>query len=107
MTYETIRKMIPKIITRNTLLVGVEEHQRKKEAHIMPYIKYQNENMLTMRQLAALVGIPSSRFWRLVRDEGAIDAPAIRAGRREYYDDTQVARVVEQVARLRETGTLA
>jgi hypothetical protein len=73
----------------------------------MPYVKYQTENMLTMRQVAALVGLSPSSFWRLVREAGVIDAPAIHAGRREYYDATQVARVVEQAARFRETGAAA
>jgi hypothetical protein len=73
----------------------------------MPYIKYKTENLLTMREVSALVNIPSPHFWRLVRDEGLIEAPAIRAGRRDYYDAAQVAGIVEQVAHLRETGTLA
>ena len=73
----------------------------------MPYVKYRDENLKTMRQLAVLVGLSPSRFWRLVRERGTLEAPAIRAGRRMYYDATQVARIVKQVKRLRKAGQLA
>ena len=72
----------------------------------MPYVRYKNENLQTMRQVAALVEIHPSRFWRLVRERGTLESPEIQAGRRWYYDDAQVARIVKQVTRLRETGTL-
>ena len=43
-----------------------------------------------MRQVAALVEIHPSRFWRLVRERETLEAPEIQAGRRWYYDDAQV-----------------
>ena len=73
----------------------------------MPYVKYKSANMKTMRQVAVMVGLHPSRFWRLVRERGTLEAPAIQAGRREYYDTTQVARIVKQVKRLRKAGELA
>lgn len=73
----------------------------------MPYVRYKQEGMTTMRQVAVMVGLHPSRYWRLVRERGTLEAPAVQAGRRMYYDAVQVARIVKQVARLRGAGTLA
>lgn len=57
----------------------------------MPYVRYKQEGMTTMRQVAVMVGLHPSRYWRLVRERGTLEAPAVQAGRRMYYDAVQVA----------------
>ena len=73
----------------------------------MPYVRYKTETTKTMRELAGILGLHPSRLWRLTRERHLLEGPAIRLGRREYYDPLQVERITEHVARLRKAGTLA
>ena len=72
----------------------------------MPYVKYKQADMKTMREMASLVNIRYWTFWSLVRDRGLIDEPDCKVGRMWYYDAAGVKRVIKQVAELREKGVL-
>jgi hypothetical protein len=87
-------------------LLTVSNNAAHERRH-MPYVKYRGEHLKTMRQVALLVGLSPSRYWRLVRERGLLESPAVQAGRRYYYDALQVAHIVKQVKRLRKAGTPA
>ena len=63
-------------------------------------------NLKTMRQVAELCGVPYLRLWRRVREQKTIEEPKTQVGRRIYYDAYQVARVIEQVATLKDRGAI-
>ena len=71
----------------------------------MPYYKYKNETLKSIRDLAVVIGLHPSKCWRLV-SEGIIESPTTPAGQRHYYDPKQVENIIKQVSRLRKSGKL-
>jgi len=67
----------------------------------MPFVKYETEDLSSMRQAANVVGLSPTCFWTLVRERELVSAPNTKVGRREYYSKKELDKVVREVAELR------
>jgi predicted DNA-binding transcriptional regulator AlpA len=70
----------------------------------MPFTPYapKQKGLLGMRDAARVCGMGSCWFWRLVKEQGLIEAPKVKIGQRFYYDNAALKRVVQQVAEYRQ-----
>jgi len=72
----------------------------------MPFVKYETEDLSSMRQAAEIVGLTPTYFWTLVREKELVPAPSTQVGRREYYSQQELDKVIRDVAELRRKGVI-
>ncbi len=70
----------------------------------MPFTRYDTTGLTSMREVARLVGMSESWFWRLVYEVKLIPAPTIQVGQRLFYGAQEVKQITQQVIDLRRQG---
>ena len=70
----------------------------------MPYVRFAEQGLITMREAAKRCEVPMWKFWDLVRSQQAIPEPTTKRGSRSYYDAYEFRQVQATVNRLRKEG---
>lgn len=62
----------------------------------MPYVKYQSDGYLSIKQVAKIAGLDYWRLYEAIAYTGEIDPPQNVRGKRGYYKEKDIPKVIKQ-----------